>query len=105
MNKENIIISWQKPGTVSVYAIVKAIGWYDEITFKRTINILPDDLVVCKWSDFHDGEKSNIEGKTTIAICRQKDDAELIWRKYITQEALLIPNESNIKAKKIKKTH
>lgn len=83
MNKEKIIVSWQKPGSVLVFAIVKAKDWYDKIVFER-ITILPEDFIVCKWSDFHDGEKSNIEGKITIAICREMEDAELIWRKYIT---------------------
>jgi hypothetical protein len=37
------------------------------------------EFVVCKWFDFHDGVNSHIEGKETIAICKEKEDAELIF--------------------------
>ncbi len=39
-----------------------------------------DDYVVCRWSDYHDGQSSHIEGKTTIAICREFEDAHLIFK-------------------------
>lgn len=42
-------------------------------------SITENDYVVCTWYDFHDGVSSNIEGRETIAICRNKEDAELIF--------------------------
>ena len=42
--------------------------------------IRDDDYVVCRWSDFHDGQNSHIEGKETIAICREFEDAQLIYK-------------------------
>jgi hypothetical protein len=41
--------------------------------------IRPDDFVVCRWSDFHDGQNSHIEGMETIAICRSIEDAYLLY--------------------------
>ena len=49
---------------------------------KMPYNIQKTDHVVCSWSDFHDGEKSNIEGKQTIAICKNIDDAEAILQRH-----------------------
>ena len=61
-----------------VIAIVLAKDWYWHYK-KLHYPVLPDDYVVCQWLDFHDGVKSNIEGRETIAICRNKVDAELIF--------------------------
>jgi hypothetical protein len=41
--------------------------------------IRPDDFVVCRWSDFHDGVNSHIEGLETLAICRSIEDAYLLY--------------------------
>lgn len=59
-----------------VLSIVKAKDWFENnVKYPATDN----DFVVCKWCDFHDGLKSNIEGRETIAICRQRSDAELVF--------------------------
>lgn len=55
--------------------IVYAIDWYNGYLPVMT---MAKDFVVGEWSDFHDGEKSHIEGKTTIAVCKNKEDAVLI---------------------------
>jgi hypothetical protein len=70
-----ISIKEKKIDDVRVVAIVLAQDWFDKFSFP----ILPDDYVVCQWSDFHDGVNSHIEGKTTIAICRNPKDALLIY--------------------------
>lgn len=57
--------------------IIPADIWFKEVNFKYPV--LPDDFVVASWSDYHDGEKSNIEGKTTIAIFRSIKNAELFF--------------------------
>lgn len=44
------------------------------------------DFVVGRWYDYHDGIKSNLEGLQTIAICREKEDAILIYNSKISQE-------------------
>lgn len=63
------------------YGIVLAKDWFKS-WFEADIMpvILPDsDYIVCEWYDYHDGFKSNIEGASTIAICRNLEDAELIY--------------------------
>ena len=49
--------------------------WFKD--FKLYYPVLPNDFVVGSWEDFHDGQKSNIEGLTTIAIFRSVIDAEI----------------------------
>jgi hypothetical protein len=61
-----------------VVAIVLAKDWWDFVKAYFPA-VTPTDFVVCIWSDFHDGEKSNIEGKQTVAICRKLEHAELIY--------------------------
>ena len=41
-----------------------------------------DNFVVGTWSDFHDGVNSHIEGIQTLAVCRTKELAELIFDEY-----------------------
>jgi hypothetical protein len=72
----------KKVGDVTVFAIMLASEWYKGTKYGYPIR--DDDFVVCKWSDYHDGVKSNIEGKTTIAICRELDDAKLIFNNRIS---------------------
>lgn len=64
-----------------IVAIVYAKDWWhgDGAIAMLKPAVLPFDFVVCQWFDFHDGVKSNIEGMTTIAICREQSDAELIY--------------------------
>ena len=75
---QNDIIA-QKNTDVRVVAIVKAGAWFKTWV---TDSIFPspfvsDDLVVCRWSDFHDGLKSNIEGMQTIALFKNSSPEEL----------------------------
>ena len=67
----------KKVTDTQVIAVVVAKEWFKE--HKVTTVIRADDYVVCTWADFHDGQKSNIEGKITIAICRKLKDAMLIF--------------------------
>lgn len=64
---------------VTVIAIVLAENWFNTHDLYHSHAIRLSDFVVCKWFDFHDGVKSHIEGKQTIAICREQEDAELIF--------------------------
>lgn len=52
------------------------------------ISIQPGDFVVCLYSDFHDGLNSHIEGATMVAILKDMDDAELIFRLTDKHEAV-----------------
>lgn len=67
-----------------VIAVVLAKYWFKHFYDKDIMPyfITEDDYVVCKWHDFHDGEKSNIEGKETIAICRNREDADLLYNQH-----------------------
>lgn len=79
MNKV-LSIKEKKTGNVTYVGIVYARNWYgNDLYCVMHSMIMPDDFVVAKWSDFHDGQKSNIEGMTTIAICKELEDAELIF--------------------------
>lgn len=62
-----------------VVAIVKAKDWYEH-HINLHYPVLPDDFVVCRWFDYHDGLKSNIEGRETIAVCRKESDAKLVFK-------------------------
>jgi hypothetical protein len=74
--KEIRTIKQKKINDVTIVAIVYAKDWFPTEYFYP---VVPSDFVVCQWLDFHDGEKSNIEGKQTIAICRKLEHAELIY--------------------------
>ena len=76
MNKINSI-KQKNISDVTTVAIVKAIDWFDAGYYGYPV--VSSDFIVCQWSDFHDGVKSNIEGKQTIAICRKLEHAELIY--------------------------
>jgi hypothetical protein len=79
MNKV-LSLKEKKTGNVTYVGIVYARNWYgNDLHSAVRLMILPEDFVVGKWSDFHDGQKSNIEGMTTIAICKDLEDAELIF--------------------------
>jgi hypothetical protein len=69
-------IKQKKINDVTIVAIVLARDWFKNSEYPLRI---PNDFVVCQWSDFHDGVKSNIEGKETIAICRKLEHAKLIY--------------------------
>lgn len=70
-----------KSHTGVVIAIVFAKEWFKQFYAENKMPyfITENDYVVCKWHDYHDGEKSNIEGKQTIAICKNKHDAEIVY--------------------------
>ncbi len=76
------IKSAKKCGTHHV-GVVYAKDWFGS---HKPLFILPDDFVVCEWNDYHDGVNSHIEGRTTIAICRRKDDALLLYNKYLSDK-------------------
>jgi hypothetical protein len=71
-------IQQKKINDITYIGIVYAAEWYGK-DIKHARYILPLDYIVCGWSDFHDGEKSNVEGRITIAICRELKDAKLIY--------------------------
>jgi hypothetical protein len=66
--------------------IVFAAEWFGDAIIHTNLLIYPLDYVVCQWHDYHDGEKSNLEGKITIAICREKEHAILIYNSRISKE-------------------
>lgn len=69
-----------KNGT-SVTAIIPSSEWFKD-QFKENkmpYFITKDDYVVGKWHDFHDGQKSNIEGRQTIAVCKNIQDAYKVY--------------------------
>ena len=73
-------IKEKKTGDVTYAGIISARNWFgDRLYCVMYSMIMPDDFVVGKWSDFHDGIKSNIEGLETLAICRKLEHAELIY--------------------------
>lgn len=65
--------------------IVYAVEWFGE-SLLNFLLIKPLDYVVCQWHDYHDGEKSNIESIETIAICHNKEDAEVVYNSKISKE-------------------
>jgi hypothetical protein len=68
-------IMQKKVGDVNYIGIILAKDWFPVIHYPT----LPSDFVFCRWADFHDGENSHIEGMKTIAICRYKEDAILLY--------------------------
>ena len=78
-NTINCIVS--KTHNEITVAIVLAKDWFKVfyIENKMPYFIPKDSYVVCRWHDFNDGLKCNIEGKQTIAICKNKTDAEVIY--------------------------
>jgi hypothetical protein len=78
MVEEIKVIKYKKNSDVAVVAIVLAKDWWGLLKHFYHV-VQPTDFVVCTWSDFHDGVKSNIEGKQTIAICKKLEHAELIY--------------------------
>ena len=72
-----ILVSKEVKNTHLFVAVIQARDWYEPSQRNRS-PIMEDDFVVCTYYDFHDGFKSNIEGKTTIAICRDFDDAKTL---------------------------
>jgi hypothetical protein len=71
----------QKSRNGVVIAIVLAKEWFKQwYTERKMPYFIPEDsFVVCKWFDFHDGIKSNIEARQTIAICKNENDAEKVY--------------------------
>lgn len=59
--------------------IILAKDWFNGMKYEAPV--YDGDFVVCRWIDLHDGEKSNIEGRQTIAICKKKKHAKLIFKK------------------------
>jgi hypothetical protein len=72
------VLAWQD--NITTIAIVLAKNWFPNFF---TFTTSPNDFVVCKWHDYHDGVKSNIEGKQTIAVCKEYEDAEIIFKSKI----------------------
>jgi len=76
---KNIIYRKRISATKSV-GIMLAKDWFElDNNIFKSHSITEDDYVVCTWYHFHDGVSSNVEGKETVAICRNKKDAELIF--------------------------
>jgi hypothetical protein len=76
MNKINSLIE-VKLDDVKRIGIVLASEWV--VSSLKMQLIRPTDFVVCEWSDYHDGVNSHIEGMTTIAVCRYRVDADLLF--------------------------
>lgn len=57
--------------------IVKGKDWFP---VTKPYYLTNNDYVVASWFSYSDGIKDHIEGKTTIAICKNFKDAELILK-------------------------
>lgn len=67
----------KKINDVTYIGIALAKDWYEGMKYDHPIR--DDDFVVCQWSDYHDGQKSNIEGKITLGICHDLIHAKSIY--------------------------
>ncbi len=61
-----------------IIGVLYAKDWWDYELIQSNNLVLNTDLVVAEWFDYHDGEKSNIEGKTTLAICHSMKEAYIL---------------------------
>jgi hypothetical protein len=87
--QEHIPCLKSKTYSTLTIAIVLAKEWFKKYyKGNMPLYINEEDYVVCQWHDFHDGEKSNIEGKQTIAICKTLKDADLLFEASINGESL-----------------
>ena len=59
---------------IEFIGIVRPENWWGNVE-KLAPAVIPTDYVVCKWHDFHDGVKNNIEAKQTLGIFRALPDA------------------------------
>lgn len=64
------------------FGVLKTKDWFSD---NDTVLWSKDGFVVATWSDYHDGENSHIEGKTTIAVCNDLEDAEIIFKRHLLQ--------------------
>jgi hypothetical protein len=78
-------IQQEKISDVKYIGIVYAKDWFMGSKYGHPVR--DDDFVVCQWSDFHDGIKSNIEGMTTLGIFHDNKDALLFYCSKLTQYA------------------
>jgi hypothetical protein len=53
-------------------------NWFEEV--KIPFPFTKSDYVVGTWFDFSDGVNHHIEGKTTIAMCKALDEAEVLYK-------------------------
>lgn len=62
-----------------VVAIVLGKDWYNhhKPDMKSSFS---NDFIVCQWHDYHDGEKSNLEAKQMLAVCRSYESAVLVYQ-------------------------
>lgn len=75
----NVLIKLQVNKTNKFFVTLYVKDWFEEIDLPYFIQ--KKDYVVGYFYDYHDGEKSNIEGLTTLAICKKIDDAKIIMYK------------------------
>jgi hypothetical protein len=81
------VIKSKKLKDCEVIGILLAKDWFEDGLVPKH-HVMPDDHVVAQWMDFHDGTNSHIEGRTTIAILREKRDAFLIYNHRVGLEFL-----------------
>jgi hypothetical protein len=86
-------IKQKKMSDVDYIGLMKAKDWFrqDGLAF-----IFPNDFVVCKWADFHDGIHSHIEGKTTLGIFHELSDAEIIYNNRSLDPSQKFPTSDEI---------
>lgn len=94
MNKINSIVE-AKLDDVKRIGIVLASEWV--VSSLKMQLIRPTDFVVCEWSDFHDGENSHIEGMSTIAVCKHRVDADLLFNIRTTANNICYVIQDTIK--------
>lgn len=71
--------------------IIDAEEWYKGIPNSIVqLYIRAEDFVVAKWSEFDDGQTAHVEGLTTIAICKELADAQLLYNFRINPNSLRV---------------
>lgn len=81
------VIKHKELGNNLVIGIVLAKEWFKQHK-PLYFPAMPTDYVVCRWWDYHDGIKSNIDGKETIAICKKREDAEVVFESRCSRQSL-----------------
>lgn len=69
---------------IRVIALLNIDDWFDKDGIARFNPPVPL-FVVGVWSDFNDGQKSNIEGRTTLGLFYDKAEAELFYHAKIVE--------------------
>lgn len=78
----------KKISDVTYIGIMLAKDWFNGSKYGYPVR--DDDFVVCQWSDYHDGQKSNIEGMITLVTCHELKHAEIVYNSINTKSMEVI---------------